>query len=205
MPLAPPLPRAGRGDRASGTLPARIMSIEFTLNGQSVRLDEIDPTRPLLSVLREDFSLHGSRFGCGLEQCGACMVLIDGVPTQSCAREIATIAGHNVTTVEGLLHDGRPHQLQQAFLDEQAGQCGYCLSGILISAAALLAHNTAPSRAEVAAALDRNLCRCGVHNRIIRAVQRAGAAMAAGAGPRYPPASSTIRASISGLRSSMAA
>jgi aerobic-type carbon monoxide dehydrogenase small subunit (CoxS/CutS family) len=157
------------------------MSIEFTLNGQSVRLDEIDPTRPLLSVLREDFSLHGSRFGCGLEQCGACMVLIDGVPTQSCAREIATIAGHAVTTVEGLLHDGRPHPLQQAFLDEQAGQCGYCLSGILISAAALLAHNTAPSRAEVAAALDRNLCRCGVHNRIIRAVQRAGAAMAAGA------------------------
>src|SRR5262245_43475171 len=153
-------------------------TIEFTLNGQTVHVD-VDPTKPLLSVLREDLSLRGSRFGCGLEQCGACMVLIDGVPTHSCAREIGTIAGRTVPTIEGLSRDGTLHPLQQAFLDEQAGQCGYCLSGILISAAALLAHNTAPSRAEVAAALDRNLCRCGVHNRIIRAVQRAGAAMAA--------------------------
>jgi len=155
------------------------MNVKFTLNGQTVRLDEVDPSRPLLSVLHEDFSLRGSRFGCGLEQCGACMVLIDGMPTQSCAREIATIAGRTVTTIEGLLHDGAAAALREAFLHEQAAQCGYCLSGILISAAALLAHNTAPSRAEVAAALDRNLCRCGVHNRIIRAVQRAGAAMAA--------------------------
>jgi nicotinate dehydrogenase subunit A len=156
------------------------MTIDFTLNGKPVRLGVADPTRPLLSVLREDLGLRGSRFGCGLEQCGACMVLIDGTPEYSCAREIATLAGRNVTTVEGLSHNGTPHPLQQAFLDEQAGQCGYCLSGILVSAAALLARNKTPSRAEVAAALDPHLCRCGVHNRIIRAVQRAGATMAGG-------------------------
>ena len=156
------------------------MTIDFTINGTTIRLDVADPTRPLLSVLREDLGLRGSRFGCGTEQCGACMVLIDGVPAYSCAREIATLGGHTVTTVEGLSHDGTPHPLQQAFLDEQAGQCGYCLSGILISAAALLAHNKAPSRAEVAAALDKHLCRCGVHNRIVRAVQRAGAVLVAG-------------------------
>jgi aerobic-type carbon monoxide dehydrogenase small subunit (CoxS/CutS family) len=105
------------------------------------------------------------------------MVLIDGEPSYSCAREIATVAGRRITTVEGLARDGM-HPLQQAFIDEQAGQCGYCLSGILMSAAALLARNTQPSRAEVAAALDAHLCRCGVHNRIIRAVQKAGAVMA---------------------------
>ena len=154
------------------------MTIDFTLNGDTVRLDVADQTRPLLSVLREDLGLRGTRFGCGLEQCGACMVLIDGAPVQACTREIATVAGRAVTTIEGLSHDGL-HPLQQAFLDEQAGQCGYCLSGILISAAALLARNTTPSRADVAAALDPHLCRCGVHNRIIRAVQRAGAVMAA--------------------------
>src|SRR5262245_13415490 len=153
-------------------------TIAFTLNGKAARLD-VDPTKPLLSVLREDLGLRGSRFGCGLEQCGACMVLVDGAPAYACACEIATLAGRAVTTVEGLSHAGAPHPLQQAFLDEQAGQCGYCLSGILVSAAALLARNRTPSRAEVAAALDPHLCRCGVHNRIIRAVQRAGAAMAA--------------------------
>jgi aerobic-type carbon monoxide dehydrogenase small subunit (CoxS/CutS family) len=128
-------------------------------------------------VLRDDLGLRGSRFGCGTEQCGACMVLIDGEPAYSCAREVETVAGKRITTVEGLVPNGAPHALQQAFIDEQAGQCGYCLSGILVSAAALLARNTRPSRAEVAAALDRHLCRCGVHNRIIRAVQRAGAAL----------------------------
>jgi nicotinate dehydrogenase subunit A len=150
--------------------------IHLTVNGAPVHVDA-DPTKPLLSVLRDDLALRGSRFGCGTEQCGACMVLIDGEPAYACAREIATVAGKRVTTVEGLARNGAPHPLQQAFLDEQAGQCGYCLSGILISAAALLSRNRSPSRAEVAAALDRHLCRCGVHNRIIRAVQKAGAVM----------------------------
>jgi nicotinate dehydrogenase subunit A len=153
-------------------------AIEFILNGRPVHVDT-DPTKPLLSVLREDLGLRGSRFGCGLEQCGACMVLIDGEPAYSCTRAIEMLAGRTVITVEGLSRDGALHPLQQAFLDEQAGQCGYCVSGILISAAALLERNAKPSRAEVAAALDRHLCRCGVHNRIIRAVQRAGAVMAA--------------------------
>src|SRR5499426_3079768 len=145
----------------------------------SVSLDNEET--PLLDVLRNSLGLKGTRFGCGLEQCGCCIVLIDGAPEKCCTKPVWSVAGKEIVTVEGIGDAARPHPLQQAFLDEQAGQCGYCLSGILISAAALRAHNTAPSRAEVAAALDRNLCRCGVHNRIIRAVQRAGAAMAAGA------------------------
>jgi nicotinate dehydrogenase subunit A len=150
--------------------------IELIVNGTPVRV-ESDRTTPLLSVLRDKLGLRGSRFGCGTEQCGSCMVLIDGEPAFSCAREIGSLAGKTVTTVEGLAPDGAPHPLQQAFVDEQAGQCGYCLSGILISAAALLARNPHPTRSEIAAALDRHLCRCGAHNRIMRAVARAGAAM----------------------------
>ena len=152
--------------------------IELIVNGKAVRI-ESDGTTPLLSVLRDELALRGTRFGCGTEQCGTCMVLIDGEPAFSCAREIGSLAGKTVTTVEGLARNGAPHPLQQAFIEEQAGQCGYCLSGILISAAALLARNPRPSRAEIAAALDRHLCRCGAHNRIMRAVARAGAAMEA--------------------------
>jgi len=151
--------------------------IALTVNGRAVEI-ETDGTKPLLCVLREELALRGSRFGCGTEQCGACMVLIDGEPVPSCAREVATVAGKAVTTVEGLARDGALHPLQQALLDEQAGQCGYCLSGILMSAAALLERNPAPTRGQIAAALDPHLCRCGVYNRIIRAVQRAGALMA---------------------------
>ena len=151
---------------------------DFVVNGAPVHV-ETDGTKPLLSVLRDELALRGSRFGCGTEQCGACMVLIDGQPEYSCAREIQSLAGKTVTTVEGLSQNGKLHPLQQAFLDEQAGQCGYCLSGILISAAALLARNPRPDRREIAAALDRHLCRCGMHNRVLRAVARAGAAMGA--------------------------
>jgi aerobic-type carbon monoxide dehydrogenase small subunit (CoxS/CutS family) len=151
--------------------------IALTVNGRAVEI-ETDGTTPLLSVLREELALRGSRFGCGTEQCGACMVLIDGEPVPSCTREVATVAGKGVTTVEGLTRNGALHPLQQAFLDEQAGQCGYCLSGILMSAAALLERNPAPSRAQIAAALDPHLCRCAVYNRIIRAVQRASEMMA---------------------------
>jgi nicotinate dehydrogenase subunit A len=151
---------------------------DLIVNGRSVHV-EGDGTRPLLSVLREDLGLRGSRFGCGTEQCGACMVLIDGEPSFSCARPIESLAGKSVMTVEGLSPSGALSPLQQAFVDEQAGQCGYCLSGILMSAAALLARNPRPSRGEIAAALDRHLCRCGAHNRIMRAVARAAAMMGA--------------------------
>jgi aerobic-type carbon monoxide dehydrogenase small subunit (CoxS/CutS family) len=149
---------------------------DLIINGTSVHV-ETDGTKPLLSVLRDELALRGSRFGCGTEQCGACMVLIDGEPAYSCARAIGSLAGKAVTTVEGLSANGALHPLQQAFLDEQAGQCGYCLSGILMSAAALLNRNPRPSRSEIAAALDRHLCRCGMHNRVLRAVARASALM----------------------------
>jgi aerobic-type carbon monoxide dehydrogenase small subunit (CoxS/CutS family) len=152
--------------------------MQLIVNGKSVHV-KTDGAKPLLSVLRDELGLRGTRFGCGTEQCGACMVLIDGEPAFSCARELASLAGKAVTTVEGLTQNGAPHPLQQAFVEEQAGQCGYCLSGILISAAALLARNPRPSRGEIAAALDRHLCRCGAHNRIMRAVARAGVAMKA--------------------------
>ena len=146
----------------------------FTVNGREVRV-ETDGSNPLLSVLRDELALRGTRFGCGTEQCGSCMVLIDGEPAYACSREVATIAGKSITTVEGLSSNGALHPLQQAFLDEQAGQCGYCLSGILISAAALLKRNPKPGRDEIVQALDPHLCRCGMHNRVIRAVQRAAA------------------------------
>jgi aerobic-type carbon monoxide dehydrogenase small subunit (CoxS/CutS family) len=148
-----------------------VSGTDLTINGKSVRVAS-DGTTPLLSVLRDELGLRGSRFGCGTEQCGTCMVLIDGEPAYSCAREIASLAGRSVTTVEGLGDMLEP--LRHAFLDEQAGQCGYCLSGILVSAAALIARKPNPSRAEIAEALDRHLCRCGAHNRIMRAVVRAG-------------------------------
>ncbi len=147
----------------------------LSVNGRNVHV-ESDGDKPLLSVLRDELGLRGSRFGCGTEQCGACMVLIDGKPEYSCAREVATVAGRHITTVEGLAQDGTLHPVQQAFLDEQAGQCGYCLSGILISAAALLARDPKPARADIIVALDPHLCRCGMHNRVIRAVERAAAA-----------------------------
>ena len=152
-------------------------TIEFSVNGKpvSVALDNEDT--PLLDVLRNDLGLMGTRFGCGLEQCGCCMVLIDGQPEKCCAKPVSSIAGKNVTTVEGLGTQDSPHPLQQAFLDEQAGQCGYCLSGILISAKALLAVNPSPTRTEIALALDGNICRCGSHNRILRAVEKAAAVM----------------------------
>ncbi len=153
---------------------------DLVVNGKSVHVDN-DGTTPLLSVLRDDLALRGSRFGCGTEQCGACMVLVDGEPAYSCTREVATVAGKTITTVEGLSDNGALHPLQQAFLDEQAGQCGYCLSGILISAAALLARNPTPTRADIISALDPHLCRCGMHNRVIRAVERAGAMIGASA------------------------
>jgi len=154
--------------------------IDFTLNGRPVSLAAVPEDTPLLNVLRNDLGLMGTRFGCGLEQCGCCTVLIDGAPAKSCARPIATVAGKSVTTIEGLGTPDAPHPLQQAFIEEQAGQCGYCLSGILMSAKALIDRNPAPSRDEIARALDDNICRCGSHNRILRAVAKAAARMRQG-------------------------
>lgn len=155
------------------------MSIAFNVNG-TPRNVGVPEDMSLLEVLRNYLGLMGTRYGCGLEQCGCCMVLIDDQPTYSCTREIGTVAGQTVTTVEGLGTPDAPHPLQQAFLDEQAGQCGYCLSGILMSAKALLDHNHAPSRADIVAALDKHLCRCGAHQRILRAVERAAASLRQG-------------------------
>jgi nicotinate dehydrogenase subunit A len=154
-------------------------SIAFTVNGKLASI-AADPDTPLLDVLRNHLGLTGTKFGCGLEQCGTCMVLIDGVPVKSCGKAVSTVAGKDIMTIEGLGTPDNPHPLQEAFLDEQAGQCGYCLSGILVSAKALLDHNPAPSRREIALALDHNICRCGSHYRILRAVEKAAAQMRQG-------------------------
>jgi nicotinate dehydrogenase subunit A len=152
------------------------MAIAFTVNGEPRRVEAAGQAT-LLDVLRNQLGLMGTRYGCGLEQCGCCMVLVDGQPAYACTREIGTVADAKVTTIEGLGTPSKPHPLQQAFLDEQAGQCGYCLSGIVMSAKALLDRNPAPSRDDIVAALDKHLCRCGAHQRILRAVERAAVAM----------------------------
>ena len=144
----------------------------FTLNGVE-RTITADAARSLLSVLRGELGLTGTRFGCGVNQCGACNVIIDGQAVAACDTPLWATAGKRITTIEGLGTPEHPHPLQRAFLDEQAMQCGYCIAGILMSAAALLARNPNPSEAQVRSALDRNLCRCGAHNRIVRAVLRA--------------------------------
>jgi len=156
-------------------------NFDFTVNGKPVSVALDNEETPLLNVLRNELGLMGTRFGCGLEQCGCCTVLIDGQPEKSCSKPVWSVAGKTVTTIEGLGTRARPHPLQQAFIDEQAGQCGYCLAGILISAKALLARNPSPTRAEIAQALDDNICRCGSHNRIMRAVEKAAAQIRAGA------------------------
>jgi nicotinate dehydrogenase subunit A len=151
---------------------------QFTLNGADVTLDLPDYAT-LLQALRGPLGLSSPRFGCGAEQCGSCMVLVDGKPTYACALGMDAVAGRKVVTVEGLGTCAAPHPLQTAFLAEQAGQCGYCLSGMLISAAALLATNPDPDEDAIRAALDPHLCRCGSQNRVIRAIRRAAQEMAA--------------------------
>lgn len=158
-------------------------SFAFTVNGRAVDVTVAHEDTPLLDVLRNELRLTGTRFGCGLEQCGCCTVLIDGKPEKSCTRPIWAVAGRSVTTIEGLGTPEQPHPLQQAFLEEQACQCGYCLSGILMSAKALLDRNPSPTRAEIASALDDNLCRCGTHNRILRAVAKAASRLREGPRP----------------------
>ena len=154
--------------------------IVFSLNGIDTTVDLPGDT-PLLAVIRDHLGLFGSRFGCGAEQCGACMMLVDGRSEYSCTRMLDSVEGRTVVTVEGLGNPAAPHPLQAAFLAEQAGQCGYCLSGMLVSAASLLRSNPDPDEAAVRKALNGNLCRCGAHNRIVRAVLRAAAQRRAGA------------------------
>ena len=153
------------------------MNIELSVNGRSVAVAAAETT-PLLHVLRNQLDLKGARYGCGLEQCGSCMVLVDGEPVYACTREVGTVAGRQITTIEGL---GGVHALQTAFLEEQAGQCAYCLSGIIMSAKALLDRNPSPSRADIVEALDKHLCRCGAHPRILRAVEKAAVMLREGA------------------------
>ena len=157
-----------------------MQTVTLSVNRREVSVTA-DGDTPLLDILRNHLGLMGTKFGCGLEQCGCCMVLVDGRPEKSCGKALSTVAGKSILTIEGLGTPERPHSLQQAFLDEQAGQCGYCLPGILITAKALLDANPAPSRHEIALALDDNICRCGSHARILRAVERAAATMRQGA------------------------
>lgn len=147
----------------------------FTLsvNGRDQEV-EVDPRTPLLYVLRNELNLTGPKFGCGLSMCGACMVLFDGVANPSCLISIKEASEMKITTLEGLAdEDGNLHKVQQAFIDEQAAQCGYCLNGLIIASVALLEENPSPTDAEIQEGLYRNICRCGVHARVIRAVKKA--------------------------------
>jgi nicotinate dehydrogenase subunit A len=145
--------------------------IQFIVNGEPVSVTA-DGSVPLLETLRNEFGLRGTRFGCGTEQCGACTVLVDNVPTYSCTFTLDAVRGKSVRTVEGLAKGDSLHVVQKAILAEQAGQCGYCLSGIVMSIVALVERERHPDRQAILKALDRHLCRCGVHGRILRAVAR---------------------------------
>ena len=151
--------------------------IRFRLNGVATEVDA-DPDRSLLDILRSRLGLTGTHFGCGSGECGACHVIVGEHAVSSCDTPLWSVADKDITTVEGLGSAERPHPLQRAFLAEQALQCGYCVPGILMSAAALLKRNARPTEDDVRAALDRNLCRCGSHNRMVRAVLRAAEDMA---------------------------
>jgi nicotinate dehydrogenase subunit A len=154
------------------------MKFTLNVNGKSVTIDADDPQMPLLYALRDDLGLHGPRFGCGLGQCGACTVHVDGNAIRSCRMPLGAVTGKKVVTLEGLGTPGKPHPLQTAFIEEQAVQCGYCINGMIMQAAALLRTNKKPSEDEIKAALAGNLCRCGTHLRIVRAIKRASATVA---------------------------
>jgi nicotinate dehydrogenase subunit A len=147
----------------------------LNVNGRTVSVAVDDPDTPLLYVLRNELGLHGPRFGCGLGQCGACTVHIDGAAVRSCVTPLSSVSGR-IVTLEGLGTDAAPHPVQQAFIDEQAVQCGYCINGMIMQSAAFLARNPKPGEPEIKAELANNLCRCGTHLRIVRAVMRAAGA-----------------------------
>jgi nicotinate dehydrogenase subunit A len=148
-------------------------SYSFTVNGNTRTIDSGDPDQPLLYVLRNSLNLTAAKYGCGLGQCGACTVLVDGAPVRSCLTPVSTMAGRSITTLEGLGTPDKPHKVQAAFIAEQAAQCGYCTNGMVMSSAALLSDKPNATLAEAKEALAGNLCRCGTHHRILRAVMRA--------------------------------
>jgi nicotinate dehydrogenase subunit A len=148
------------------------MKVTLTVNGKTVEVAADDPAMPLLYALRGGLALRGPRFGCGLAQCGACTVHIDGNAVRSCVYPVSSVGNGKVTTLEGLGSSEHPHPLQQAFIDEQAVQCGYCINGMIMQAKALLDANPHPTEAQIKDALAANLCRCGTHLRIVRAVMR---------------------------------
>jgi len=149
------------------------MNIQISVNGTPRTVQADDPNTPLLYVLRNDLDLTGTRFGCGLAQCGACTVHVDGRAVRSCSTPISAMQGKSVTTIEGLGSPEKPDPLQAAFIAEQAAQCGYCTAGIVMTARALLNQNPRPTETQVREALTGNLCRCGSHARVLRAVMRA--------------------------------
>lgn len=153
-------------------------NIQFRVNG-STRTLNVEPDTPLLYILRNDLELNSPRFGCGLSQCGACTVIVDGRATRSCVTPAAAVAGKPITTLEGLGTRDKLHALQQAFIEEQAAQCGYCTNGMIMTAKTLLDKNPRPTEAQIKKALAANYCRCGTHNRIVRAIQRAAKEVAA--------------------------
>jgi aerobic-type carbon monoxide dehydrogenase small subunit (CoxS/CutS family) len=156
--------------------------ITLTVNGTAHRLD-IDPSTPLLYALRGELGLNGTKFGCGLGQCGACTVIVAGEPVFACLLPVVAVQDRHVTTIEGLGTADQPNPLQQAFIDEQAAQCGYCIAGMVMRAQALLDRNAVPSDAEIRAWMEPNLCRCGTHLRILKAIRRASDALKAAAPP----------------------
>ena len=145
---------------------------QLSINGATRRAN-VEPDTPLLYILRNDLELNGPRFGCGLSQCGACTVLVDGRPTRSCVTAVSSLGTKQITTLEGLGSKDRLHPLQKAFIEEQAVQCGYCTNGMIMTAKALLDKTPKPTEAQIRKALAANLCRCGTHNRVVRAVLRA--------------------------------
>jgi len=161
--------------------------IELKVNGHSHNVSA-DPDTPLLYVLRNDLQLNAAKFGCGLGQCGACTVIVDGEPVYSCLTPVIALQERHITTVEGLGTPEKPGPLQQAFIDEQAAQCGYCIAGMIMRAQALLDRNPSPSEAEIRAHMEPNLCRCGTHMRILRAIRRASETFR-----RKPPAREASR------------
>ena len=148
---------------------------DLKVNGEA-RVVDADPDTPILYVLRDNLALNGPKFGCGLAQCGACTIHVDGEAVRSCVLPIEAVRDRAITTLEGLGTSAKPSKLQQAFIDEQAAQCGYCINGMIMTSAALLAKNRNPSESDIRAALANNLCRCGTHKRIVAAVKRAAAA-----------------------------
>jgi len=147
------------------------MAIELKINGKLKEIDA-EPSTPILYILRQDLELNGPRFGCGVAQCGACTVLVDKQPIRACVTPISALIGRDITTLEGLGNEDSPHPLQTAFIEEQAAQCGFCSNGMIMSAAALLENNPNPTDQEIKESLNTNLCRCGTHTRILKAVKK---------------------------------